>query len=94
VGTPDDSSGGSRAGGSNNPTSNFRDPNLHLPISDQGRNEAEGLFEGILSVDFDDELFYGFNVLRVDLNEEPDEEREEDADIDEMRCNDGALTPV
>jgi hypothetical protein len=64
----------------------LRDP--RLPISDQDRNDAEQLFEGILSVDFDDELFYVFNVLRVDLRgvpdiEDLDEEIEEDSDVDE-----------
>ncbi|MGA3323757.1 MAG: hypothetical protein ABSF45_04740 [Terriglobia bacterium] len=59
----------------------LRDPKL--PITDQDRIDAEGLFEGILSVDFDDELFYVFNVLRVDLNLEPEEEPDEDPDVDE-----------
>jgi hypothetical protein len=59
----------------------LRDP--RLPISDQDRNDAEQLFEGILSVDFDDELFYVFNVLRVDLGGLPDIEDIGDLDLDE-----------
>ncbi len=59
-----------------------------LPITDQDRIDAQRLFEGILSVGFDDELFYVLNVMRADLNEdpdneEPDEETEEDSDVDE-----------
>ena len=54
-----------------------------LPITDQDRIDAERLFEGILSVGFDDELFYVLNVMRADLNEDPDEETEEDSDVDE-----------
>jgi hypothetical protein len=59
-----------------------------IPITDQDRIAAERLFEGVLSVGFDDELFYVFNVMRVDLNtgpdnEDPDEETEEDSDGDE-----------
>jgi hypothetical protein len=43
------------------------------------------LFEGILSISFDDELFYVFNVLRVDLDVATDEEEEtdENSDIEE-----------
>jgi hypothetical protein len=69
----------------------LRDPKL--PITEQDRVDAERLFEGILSVDFDDELFYVFNVLRVGLDGLPDiedigdldldEEIEEDSDVDE-----------
>jgi hypothetical protein len=64
----------------------FRDPKI--PITDQDRIDAERLFEGALSIDYDDELFYVFNVMRVDLtigpdSEDPDEETEEDSDLDE-----------
>jgi hypothetical protein len=59
----------------------LRDPKL--PLDDQERDDADRLLEGCLTVDFFDETFYVFHVLRKDHDGDPDEEPAEDPDIDE-----------